>query len=47
MTVHKAQGKTINNLIIDLSKTGKLKREYPYVGLSRTTTLKNLVILTF
>ena len=47
MTVHKAQGKILNNLIIDLSKppTGKLQKEYAYVDLFRITNLKNLVIL--
>ncbi|KAJ7443997.1 hypothetical protein FB451DRAFT_1413361 [Mycena latifolia] len=44
MTAHKAQGKTLENCLVNL--TGCHGTESPYVMLSRATSLEGLVILT-
>ncbi len=47
MTSHKLQGKTVEKLIVDLSKppTGHLDFAYAYVALSRVKTINDLLIL--
>ena len=47
VTAQKSQERTIDKIIVDLAQpvTGKLDNEYAYVALSRTTCLKNLIIL--
>ena len=47
LTAHKAQGKTLNKVIIDLSKPskGKLDDNFVYVALSRAKKLDNVLIL--
>ena len=47
LTAYKAQGKTLNKLIIDLTKpaTGKLDFDYAYVALSRAKSLNDILIL--
>ncbi|KAJ7130749.1 hypothetical protein C8R43DRAFT_830145, partial [Mycena crocata] len=44
MTAHKAQGKTLDWCVVDL--TGCKGTESPYVMISRATSLEGLVILT-
>ena len=46
-TAHKAQGKTLSKVIIDLSipPTGRLDNAYAYVVLSRLKCLKDFLIL--
>ncbi|KAJ7094146.1 hypothetical protein C8R44DRAFT_645632 [Mycena epipterygia] len=44
MTAHKAQGKTLDYCVVNL--TGCRGTEAPYVMLSRATCLEGIVILT-
>ena len=46
-TAYKAQGKTLDKVIIDLSRppTGSLDSAYAYVSLSRSKTLSGIAIL--
>ncbi|KAJ7154988.1 hypothetical protein C8R43DRAFT_863249, partial [Mycena crocata] len=44
LTAHKAQGKTLEHCVVDL--TGCRGTESPYVMISRATSLEGLVILS-
>ncbi|KAG2135279.1 hypothetical protein DEU56DRAFT_718472, partial [Suillus clintonianus] len=43
MTTHKAQGQTLQHIVVDLA--GCIGTESPYVMLSRVTSLEGLLIL--
>ena len=43
MTIHKSQGKTFSNVIIDIG-SGTFANGQLYVALSRCTTLKGIVL---
>ena len=46
ITIHKSQGKTFDNVIIDLGKKGAFASGQTYVALSRCTTLEGIVLNT-
>ncbi len=44
VTIHKAQGKTFDRIIIDLGKSGAFEHGQTYVALSRCRTLEGIVL---
>ncbi len=46
ITIHKSQGKTFENVIIDLGKKGAFASGQTYVALSRCTSLEGIVLKT-
>jgi len=46
ITIHKSQGKTFDNVIIDLGKKGAFASGQTYVALSRCTSLEGIILST-
>ncbi len=46
ITIHKSQGKTFDNVIIDLGKRGAFAHGQTYVALSRCTSLEGILLKT-
>ena len=46
ITIHKSQGKTFDNVIIDLGKRGAFAHGQTYVALSRCTSLDGIILKT-
>ena len=46
ITIHKSQGKTFDNVIIDLGKQGAFAHGQTYVALSRCTSLDGIILKT-
>jgi len=44
ITIHKSQGKTFDNVIIDMGKQGAFEYGQTYVALSRCTTLEGIIL---
>jgi ATP-dependent exoDNAse (exonuclease V) alpha subunit len=46
ITIHKSQGKTFDNIIIDLGRKGAFAHGQTYVALSRCTSLEGIILKT-